>query len=127
LVTREAGDRAVEFVEVQEVLHMTTRRRTPARKILEDLAGGPLTLAMFVRAIREGEGWSLADMAAKLGVTRAHVAAIERGKSVSPRSAARYASALGYSADQFVRLALQDQVRRAGLKYRVELTDELRA
>jgi transcriptional regulator with XRE-family HTH domain len=103
-----------------------TTKKSATRRLLEELAGGPLTLAMFVRAIRETEEWSLADMAEKLGVTRAHVAAIERGKPISPESAARYAKALGYSPEQFVRLALQDQVRKAGLRYRVELHQERR-
>jgi transcriptional regulator with XRE-family HTH domain len=101
---------------------MTTRKRQVPRKQLEALAGGPLTLAMLVRAVRAGESWSLADMAAKLGVTRAHVANIEHGKLVSPESAARYARALGYSEQQFVRLALQDEIKRAGLRYKVEVT-----
>jgi transcriptional regulator with XRE-family HTH domain len=101
---------------------MTTKKRRAAQKQLEALAGGPLTLAMLVRAIREGEGWSLADMAIKLGVTRAHIAAIERGKVVSAESAVRYARALCYSEQQFVRLALQDEIKRAGLRYKVEVT-----
>lgn len=100
---------------------MTTRKRSNTIKLLEKLTGGPLTLAMFVRAIREGEAWSLADMGDKLGVTRAHVAAIERGKAVSPERAAQYARRLGYSEAQFVRLALQDEVKRAGLHYTVEV------
>ncbi len=101
-------------------------RKSSARRLMEEIVGGPLTLAMCVRAIRETEEWSLADMAEKLGVTRGHVAAIERGKPVSPESAARYAKGLGYSAEQFVRLALQDEIRRAGLRYRVELREERR-
>jgi transcriptional regulator with XRE-family HTH domain len=100
---------------------MATRKRSTARKQLEALAGGPLTLAKLVRAIREGEEWSLAGMGRKLGVTRAHVAAIEHGKSLSPERAARYARALGYSESQFVRLALQAEITRAGLHYTVEV------
>lgn len=73
-------------------------------------------------AIREGEGWSLAEMAKRLKVTRAHVAAIERGKAVSAQRAAKYARALGYGEAQFVRLALQDAVQRAGLRYTVEVS-----
>jgi transcriptional regulator with XRE-family HTH domain len=100
---------------------MTTKKRRDALAILEQLSGGPLTLGKLVRAIREGEEWSLADMAGRLRVTRAHVAAIERGKAVSPERAARYARALGYSESQFVRLALQDEIKRAGLRYTVEV------
>ena len=99
----------------------TRETRSSARRFLEDLAGGALTLGRLLRAIREGEEWSLAAMGKKLGVSRAHVANIEKGKPVSPECAARYARALGHSEDQFVRLALQDELHRSGLDYRVEL------
>ena len=46
---------------------------------------------------------------------------IENGKPVSPVSAARYARALGYSEEQLVRLALQDEIGRAGLHYYVKI------
>ena len=102
---------------------MTTRttNRSKARRELEKLAGGPLTLAMLMKAIREGEGWSLAEMARRLGVTRGFVSNVEKGKPVTPESASRYADVLGYDEEQFVRLALQDQVRRAGLQYEVRI------
>jgi transcriptional regulator with XRE-family HTH domain len=98
---------------------ITKRKKSTARTVLERHAGGALTLGTLVRAIREGEGWSLADAARKLNVTRAFLGNIENGKPVSPEAAARYAGALGYAEEQFVRLALQDQMRRAGLKYEV--------
>jgi transcriptional regulator with XRE-family HTH domain len=100
----------------------TSARSSHARGQLEKLHHGPLTLGSLIASIRHGEGWSLAEMAKKLKVTRAHVAAIERGKSVSPKSAARYAKGLGYSQEQFVRLALQDAIRRARLPYTVEVS-----
>ena len=102
---------------------MTTKAKHTgsARRKLETIHGGPLTLKALMSAIREGEAWSLAEMAKRLGVSRGHVAAIERGKTVSPASAARYAKALGYSEAQFVRLALQDTLKRAGLRYSVEV------
>jgi plasmid maintenance system antidote protein VapI len=56
-------------------------------------------------------------------VSKAHLCDIEKGrKVVSPERAARFAELLGYSADQFVRLALQDVVDRAGLHYTVQVT-----
>ena len=107
---------------------MTTRRkRNTTRKRLEALAGGPLTLGMLIKAIREGEEWSLADMAKNLKVTRGYVSNIEKGKPVSPESAARYARALRYSEEQFVRLALQDQIERAGLDYEVQIVGSAHA
>ena len=103
---------------------MITKARHSRRTVrqLEALQRGPLTLRALMAAIRDGEEWSLAEMAKRLKVSRAHVAAIERGKAVSPQRAARYANALGYSEAQFVRLALQDVVKRAGLRYTVEVS-----
>jgi transcriptional regulator with XRE-family HTH domain len=98
------------------------QKRVDTRRQLEKLHGGPLTLGSLIASIRQGEEWSLAEMAKKLKVTRAHVAAIEHGKPVSPQSAARYAKGLGYSQEQFIRLALQNTVRRARLPYVVELS-----
>ena len=98
--------------------------KSRTRRQLEKLNGGPLSLGDLVASIREGEGWSLAEMAKRLKVTRAHVAAVEHGKPVAPESAAKYARALGYSQDQFVRLALQDAVRRARLPYVVQVSHE---
>ncbi|MFN0061580.1 MAG: helix-turn-helix domain-containing protein [Myxococcaceae bacterium] len=100
---------------------MTTKPKSRAIRQLEKVHGGPLSLGAFIASIREGEGWSLAEMAKKLKVTRAHIAAIEHGKPVTPQSAARYAKALGYSEAQFVRLALQDSLHRAHLFYAVEV------
>ena len=61
-------------------------------------------------------------MAEQLDVTRGYVSNIEKGKPVSVESAARYARALGYNEEQFVRLALQDEIERAGLDYEVHIT-----
>jgi transcriptional regulator with XRE-family HTH domain len=105
---------------------MTTRRRTRGQEktadYLETLMGGPLTLGGAMSALRESEGESLSQFAERLGVTRMHLSDIEHGRrSVSLERAARFAAALGQNEAQFVRLALQDQVRDAGLKLRVEV------
>ena len=105
---------------------MTTKRRTRVQErtedFLEKLMGGPLTLGGALSALRESEGESLSLFAERLGVTRMHLSDIEHGRrSVSLERAARFAAALGLNEAQFVRLALQDQVRDAGLKLRVEV------
>ncbi len=105
---------------------MTTRKRGPVRDETEDflatLMGGPLTLGGAMSALRESEGESLSQFAKRLGVTRMHLSDIEHGRrAVSLERAARFAAALGQNEAQFVRLALQDQVRDAGLKLRVEV------
>ena len=93
-----------------------------ARQLLEDLAGGPLTLGGFVRSIRDGEQMTLVEFAGRLGVSRQNLCDVEHGRrSVSPARAAEWARVLGNSEAQFVRLALQDQISRAGLKLRVSV------
>ena len=101
---------------------MTTRAKSAARKFLEELSGGPLTLAMAVKATREGEGLSQVDFARRLGVTRSYLCDLEKGrKPVSPSQAASFAKILGFSVEQYVRLAIQDQLLREGLRFEVEL------
>jgi len=106
---------------------MTTRKvkeKSPrgASKYLESLMGGPLTLGAALSALREADERSLAQYAKLLGVSRTHLCDIEQGRrAVSPERAARFAQALGQSESQFVRLALQDQIRSAGLRLIVEV------
>ena len=101
---------------------MTTKKTSKSRATLERLAGAPLTLGMAIRATREGEGASQAAFAKKLGVTRSYLCDVEMNrKAVSPAKAAGFARVLGYSERQYVRLALQDALKRAGLDYSVEI------
>jgi hypothetical protein len=55
-------------------------------------------------------------------ISRAHPCDIEKGRrTVSAERAAQFARVLGYSVNQFVATALEDQLRKAGLKVRVHL------
>ena len=66
---------------------------------------------------------SQAEFARLLGISKSHLSHIECGrKAVSPDRAARFARALHLSEAQFVRLALQDIVDRAGLPFKVRTT-----
>jgi antitoxin HigA-1 len=99
-----------------------SRRNNPTNDFLEKLIGGPLTLGGALSAIREGEGESLAVFAQRLGVSRTHLSDIEHGRrSVNLLRASEFAATLGFHESQFVRLALQDQVRDAGLKLKVDV------
>lgn len=106
---------------------MTTKRPRATRQnstaaYLEKLMKGPLTLGGALSAIREGDEQSLAQFAQRLGISRTHLSDIEHGRrAVSLERAADFARALGHHQAQFVRLALQDQVRNAGLKFRVDV------
>ena len=103
---------------------MSTRKKTKsdAVKFLENITGGPLTLARLMYSIRHGEEVTLAEFAKKLGVSRQHLCDIEKGrKVVSPERAARFAQILGYSKEQFVALSLQALIDQADLHMKVEV------
>jgi len=98
------------------------RKKSASMKFLEDLAGGPLSLGKFLQSIRLGEEMSQVEFSEQLGISKSHLCDIEKGrKLVSPERAAIFAKILKYSPEQFVRLALQDQIERAGLKFKVKI------
>jgi len=97
-------------------------RKSNSMKALESIAGVSLTLGEFLKSIRLGERESQTAFAEKLGVTRSHLCDIEKGrKTVGAARAAKWATLLGYSEAQFVRLALQGLVREAGLSLKVSV------
>ena len=62
------------------------------------------------------------DLAKKLGISRSNLCDIERGRRfISSELAEKFAERLGESKEQFIRIALQDQLNRAGLKYFVNI------
>ena len=111
---------------------MTTRRKTTvseedldgyvdANEFLEELLG-PLSFGNMLWSIRMCDELSQTEFAEMLGVSRSHICDIEKGrKVVSPERAAKWAKILGYSDIQFVRLALQDQLDKAGVKMNVKV------
>jgi transcriptional regulator with XRE-family HTH domain len=97
-------------------------KKSDAIKLLEKLAGGPLTFGRAVGSVRKCEGLSQDDCARKLGISKSHLCDVEKGrKTVSPERAARWARILGYPESVLVRLAIQAELDAAGLKYRVEI------
>ena len=101
---------------------MHTRHKSETMKFLEDTAGRPLTLGGLLESIRLSEEMSQAVFAKKLGISASHLCDIEKGrKVVSPERAGRFATILGRSQQQFVRLALQELVDEAGLKMKVDV------
>ena len=101
---------------------MSIKKKSKAMRFLEQLTGGPLTLGEALLSIRLGEEISQAEFARQLSISRSHLCDIEKGrKSVSPARAVKWARQLGYSEEQFVRLALQDLVQQAGLRMKVHV------
>lgn len=100
-----------------------TTRKSKAMAFLDAQLGEPLTLGSLLSTLRTCDEISQAALAQRLGVSKSHLCDIEKGrKSVSPERAARFARELGYSEEQFVRLALQQMMQVAGLQFRVVLT-----
>jgi len=102
---------------------MSTRKKMKdAMEFLEELTGGPLTFGEALAAVRDRENISQTELARKAGVRRSTICDLEKGRRLpSPELAARYAKILRHSEKQFIRLALQDQLRKAGIKYQVNL------
>lgn len=91
---------------------------------LESLSGGPLTLGGLLMAIREGEELTQVNFAKMLGISRQNLCHIEHDRrSVSPKMAANFASKLGYSEKQFIKLALQDALEKEGFHFQLEIKD----
>jgi len=89
---------------------------------IEKITGLKLTLGNMILSIRQADEISQVEFAKTLGITKQHLCDIERGrKPVSPRLAAQYAEILGYSKEQFIRLALQDMLDRDNLNVQVDI------
>ncbi len=104
---------------------MATSKKSSAMSLLDDLIGQSMTFGSLLQNVRETDDVSQAELARRLGISKSHLCDIEKGrKAVSPERAARFASELGYSEEQFVRLALQQMVADAGLHFEVALSPQ---
>ena len=103
-------------------MRKTREKKSEAIKLLEKISGGPLTLGRAIESVRKGEDLSQDECAKKLGVSKSHLCDVEKGrKTVSPERAAKWARVLGCPESVLVRLAIQDELDAAGLKYKVEI------
>ncbi len=83
---------------------------------------GSMTVAMFLKAFRESEELSQTEYAKKLGLSRANLCDLEKGrKLITPERAARMAKKVGVPEKVLIQLAIQDSLHAARLKYTVEL------
>lgn len=83
---------------------------------------GPMTVGRFIKAFRESDEVTQADYAKRLGISKANLCDIEKGrKLVGVERAAKFAKVLGVPTTVLVQLSLQDQLRQAKLKLVVEV------
>ncbi len=101
---------------------MSINKKSDAVKFLEKAAGKELSIASLIESIRLGDDMTQSSFAKKLKISKSHLCDIEKGrKFLSVSRAADFAKLLGFSEEQFVRLALQDEISRSGLKFKVKL------
>jgi transcriptional regulator with XRE-family HTH domain len=92
-----------------------------ARKHLEQLVGR-LTLGKSIRSIRQGEEESQINFAKRLNVSKQYLCDLEHDrKIVSAKKAKEFAEILGYPAEQFIALALQDSLGHDSIYMSVEV------
>ena len=95
--------------------------RVDAMELFESLYG-PVTLGGMLWSLRMCDEISQSEFARTLGVSRSHLCDVEKGrKVVSPERAAAWAKVLGFPATVFVKLALQEQLDKAGVKMNVQV------
>lgn len=83
---------------------------------------GPFTFAEFMLGIRTTLDLSQVAMAKKLGISKAALCEIEKGRTlVGPAAAVRYAKKAGFSETVALEACLQDQLRKANIKKRVRI------
>jgi len=103
-------------------MRKTKAGKSAAIKLLEQIAGGPLSLGNAIESVRKSEDLTQDECARRLGISKSHLCDIEKGrKTVSPERAAKWARVLGYPESVFVRLAIQGELDAAGLRYKVEI------
>ena len=100
----------------------TKSQKSEAIKFLEDLRGGPLTFGRMIESFRKCDATTQEQLAHKMRISKAHLCDIEKGRRmVSPERAAKFARVMGYLVEQFVAVAIEDQLDKAGLKMKVLL------
>ena len=84
---------------------------------------GPATLGNTLNAIRLSDELTQREFSAKLEISTQHLSDIENERRwVSPEKAQTFAKKLGYLAEDFVQLALQDSLNRVGIDMEVSVT-----
>lgn len=83
---------------------------------------GPFSFATFMLGIRTALDLTQVEMAKKLGLSKAALCEIEKGRThVSPKAAVHYAKKAGFSETLALEACFQDQLRKAKIKKRVKI------
>lgn len=104
---------------------MTIKKLSNARQSLKDIRDGQdLTFGKIIEAIRKSDGIAQSDFAKKMKISRAYLCDIEKGRRhVSASKAAEFAEILGYSPTHFVAIVIEEELKDAGLKMKIEIKE----
>ncbi len=84
---------------------------------------GPLSFALFMRPARNSMDLSQEEFGTKLGLSRANICDIEKGRHlVSTELAVKVAKKAGLPEKLALQACLQDQVRKAGSEAQVKVS-----
>ena len=84
---------------------------------------GPLTFGEALESYRLGEEISQSDMARRIGISAQSLCDIEKGRRIpAPKRAAKIAQVIGEPEMFWIKLALQDSLRRENLNFNVSLS-----
>lgn len=90
------------------------------KDFLEKFCEGPLKFGNLLNSLRLCDEVSQAELARKAGVSRGLICDIEKGRrDATIELAVKFAKIMGYPAEGFVSVLLQEQVRRAKLNFKV--------
>ena len=90
--------------------------------------GDSPTFGQLIKSLRVCDEISQTELAVKLGISKQHLSAIERGKkAVSAARAVKFAEVMKYPSDQFVIAAIEDELREAGITLRFNIKKALSA
>ena len=89
---------------------------------MKELGISRMTFGALLHSIRIRDDLSQIEMAKTLGISKAKLCDIEKGRRhVSLRKALEFADKLGDSPDYFVKVIIDEQLDDAGLTYECEL------
>jgi transcriptional regulator with XRE-family HTH domain len=100
---------------------MSTKSKTYGLKNLEKKLG-KLTVGEFIATWRSAEEMNQKELGKKIGISVSNLCDIEKGRQlVSPAKAEQIAKALGVPPQLLVRLAIEEALQEAGLKYSIDV------
>lgn len=83
---------------------------------------GKLTVGEFIATWRSSEEISQKDLSKTIGISVSNLCDIEKGRQlVSPAKAEQIAKAMGVRPQLLVRLAIEEALQEAGLKYSIDV------